>query len=82
MCKFISLEGLFCFNRFLHCTEEDLQPFIKRLNDKASFRNLVFSSLNYRCSCGADSVTTYYKVLSTNKEQQQIEFETEIQHCN
>ena len=32
-----------CF-RFLHCTEEDLQPFIQRLNDKASFNYLTMPS--------------------------------------
>ena len=27
-------KGILFLRRFLHCTEEDLQPFVKRLNDK------------------------------------------------
>ena len=40
-CKQLNLSV--CF-RFLHCTEEDLQPFIQRLNDKASFNYLTMPS--------------------------------------
>ena len=27
---------LFCFSRFLHCTEEDLQPHLKRISEKVT----------------------------------------------
>ena len=40
------------FHRFLHCTEEDLQPFIKRLNDKVNVffcrLFLLFIFVSYR----------------------------------
>ena len=35
------------FHRFLHCTEEDLQPFIKRLNDKVNVFFIVCFCLVY-----------------------------------